>query len=163
MKNIVLPLLALIAFLPCFASAQTKEESEAWIIEQTKFNLDGRLVYAIAGKSLVSKLELPFPPVGPDVVNKSISLASVKRMSFLHTDKFLSFSLMCDYQCAHQINTDHSGKFQSERRSKKFLFEIYKPFDKSFPPRMQKALMHLITLHGGKAEMVSHDTKKEAF
>jgi hypothetical protein len=116
-----------------------------------------------SGQKSGEQTGIAVPAGGADVVNKSIPLASIKRMSFLHTDKFLSFSLMCEDECAHQINTDYSGKFQSERRSKKFLFEIYKPFDKSFPPRMQKALVHLIALHGGKVKMVPHDAEKQAF
>jgi hypothetical protein len=163
MKKIAFVLLGVLSLVPAIVAAQSREETESWILEQTKFNLDGRLIHKVEGGNLISELTLPFPPGGGDILKRKIPLASVKTMSYLQTDKFLSFSLMCEDECMHQTEANYAGKFKSERRSKKFLFEIFRTVDKSYGPRMEKALLHLITLNGGKAKVVPHVVQKEAF
>ena len=140
------------------AVAQTREETEAWIIKQAKFNLEGRLKYAIEGDELISRLTLPYG-MGGETIQKSIPINQIKSISFTHTHEFLSYSLICNKPCVSQFN----GNTQSEDMKPRFLFEIYKKLDSSFLPRMDKALLKLIELHGGKAKIVQQKPEKETF
>jgi hypothetical protein len=152
-KNIAL--LAFLLFYNSMALAQTLEETEGWILKQTDFNLDGRLKYSIEDGELVSRLTLPYA-LGGETIQKAIPISHIKKISFVQTDKYLSYSLMCDNPCAYQAD-------EPDDKQAKFLFEIYKKQNPSFHPRMQKALLHLIKLHGGEAKMIEQDVKKEAF
>ncbi len=140
------------------AIAQTREETEAWIIKQVEFNLEGRLKYSIEGDELISRLTLPYR-MGGETIQKSIPINQIKSISFTHTHEFLSYSLICDKPCVSQFN----GDTQSEDMKPRFLFEIYKKLDSSFLPRMDKALLKLIELHGGKAKIVQQKPEKETF
>jgi hypothetical protein len=44
-----------------------------------------------------------------------------------------------------------------------FLFEIYAKVDAEMVARMQKALLHLVKLHGGNAKLIPFSEPKEAF
>lgn len=149
----------LIAFLLFVdnAVAQTKEETEEWIIKQSEMN-SPLLKYRIEGDEMVS--EVSFGPgaatMGSMPVQKAISISKITRITYVHTDKYLSYSLMCDSPCAYLLDEP------DEKRSK-FLFEIYRKLDSSFPPRMNKALLHLVKLHGGKASIAKQEAPKEAF
>lgn len=140
------------------AMAQTREETEAWIIKQAEFNLEGRLKYAIEGDELISRLTLPYG-MGGETIQKSIPINQIKSISFTHTHEFLSYSLICEKPCVSQFN----GNTESKEMKPKFLFEIYKNLDSSFLPRMHKALLKLIELHGGKAKIVQQKREKETF
>lgn len=150
--------IALLAFLLLYnvmALAQSQEETEGWILKQTEFNLDGRLKYTIEDGELVSRLTLPYA-LGGETIQKAIPISQITKISFVQTDKYLSYSLMCDNPCAYQAD-------EPDDKQTKFLFEIYKKLNSNFPARMQKALLHLIKLHGGEAKMIKQEVKKEAF
>jgi hypothetical protein len=152
-KNIVL--LVFLTLYTTIAISQTQEETEGWILKQTEFNLEGRLKYAIEDGELISSLTLPYA-LGGETIQKAIPISQITKISFVHTDKYLSYSLMCDKPCAYQAD-------EPDDKQTKFLFEIYKKQNSSFPPRMQKALLHLIKLYGGEAKMIKHEVQKEAF
>lgn len=156
MKNLIWILL--LALFSASAMAQTQEETEAWIIKQSGFNLEGRLKHSIEGDELISRLTLPYA-MGGETIQRSIPIKQIKTISYTHTDAYLSYTLMCDKPCTTQFN----GNTEVEEKSPKFLFEIHKSFDSSFPPRMHKALLKLVELHGGKAKMVRQQATREAF
>ncbi len=174
MQNLGLKLILALAItlsFPTATFAQTKEATEAWIIKQTEPNnesLKGEFKYSIEGDKLVSRHEIPYilqsaGKLNYSVIQKSIPLKSIKIVSFVHTKKYVSFNLICEDDCMHQQSLTNDNKVESERRSKKFLFEIYANLDKSFPPRLEKALLHLIELNGGKAKVVKIVEQKEPF
>ncbi|WP_062066827.1 hypothetical protein [Cellvibrio sp. OA-2007] len=137
------------------ATAQTLEETKDWILTQSEFNLDGRLKYDIIDGQFISLLTLPYA-LGGDTIKKSIPIEKISKISIIKTDKYISFSLICDKPCTTQDDDISNQKTV-------FLFEIYKTLDASFSSRMQKALFHLVELHKGKARIVNAEVKKEAF
>ncbi len=142
--------------------AQTQEETEAWIVEQTDFYNYG-LTYTIEGDELVSRISLPLAG-GGGTIKKSIPISRITKISFVHEkEKFLSYSLKCNDSCAYMVKLSSDEKFEEEEQQHQFLFEMYKKVDESFPPRMNKALLRLVELHGGKAKIVPHKAPKEAF
>jgi hypothetical protein len=145
--------------------AQSEEETVQWLIEQTKPHdlTYVTLEYSVVAGDLKS---LYYFSLGETKLTKSVALSKVTKISHVQTDKYLSFSLMCDNKddCARAEETErYSDKFVSESANEKFLFEIYRKTDKSLAPRIQKALLHLIELNGGKAKAVPHVARKEAF
>lgn len=139
------------------AAAQTKTETEAWILKQSEMNTP-LLKYRIEGDELVS--EASFGPgaatMGASVVGKAIPIREITRIAYVHTEKYLSYVLMCDKPCAYLIE-------EPDEKQARFLFEIYQKLDASFPPRMNKALLKLVEHHGGRAKLVRMQLEKEPF
>lgn len=156
-------LLCALAFLPLLVMAQTKEETEKWILAQTANNTIRNLSYKIDNGEWVRKLE-PFTMIGNGQTTKNtIQIKDIKTITVLHTEKFMSFSFNCPDDCNYSVTTSSSDKFVSDSKSSSFLFEIYGKLDDSLLPRMQKAILHLIELSGGKAKMVPYQKPKEVF
>jgi hypothetical protein len=136
---------------------QTKEETESWILKQAEVNAAG-LTYTIEGDEFVSHMS--FGPgaeiYGASAVQKAIPLSRVTHITYVRTEKYLSYSLMCSEACAYTLD-------EPETKQPKFLFEIYRKLDDGFPARMNKALLHLIKLHGGNAKITKQTPAKEAF
>jgi hypothetical protein len=154
---------SLVLIAPMTSYAQSKAETETWLIEQSRENTQG-LSYKMEDDQLMSVLELPsLGTYGGGEVHRTVNLAAVKTVSMVHTDEYLSFKLMCETDCVYQVVNDRDGKFESEDKRKNFLFEIYRKLDKSYPPRVQKALLHLIKLSGGNAKIVAPQKPKEPF
>ena len=142
--------MCLLTFFSISAIAQTKEETEAWIIKQTEVNPYG-LKHSIEGDELISHLEL-----AGDKIIKAIPIGQVTQISYTHTNEYLSYGMTCNKPCAYLLD-------EPDEKQPKFLFEIYKKLDASYVPRMNKALLHLVKLHGGQAKIVKLETPKEAF
>ena len=142
-------LLAMLALSATSAAAQTREETEFWIIKQTQPNVRG-LSYAIEGDNLVRRVELPWA-AGGGVVQMSLPIKQISAVGYAFTDRYLSYSLLCETPCTEQWSEGVDAPDPENRR--KLLFEIYRKLDPSFPPRMHKALLKLIELHGGKARL----------
>ena len=128
-------------FFSANALAQTKRETQAWIIKQTEVNPPG-LKYSIEEDELVIHFILAL-----DTIKKGIPISKVKTIFVTHTNHYLSYSLMCDSPCTYLLD-------DPETKQPKFLFEIYQKLDPTFVPRMNKALLHLIRLNGGNAAIV---------
>ena len=126
------------------ATAQTREETEAWILEQAAGNRF-ELQHAIEEGQFISRLTLP-GIMRDTTIEKAIPIDKVTRITVVHTRRYLSYSLMCDEPCAYLLD-------EPELKQPRFLFEIYVELDASFPPRMNTALLHLIKLYGGKAQI----------
>lgn len=137
-------------FFSANALAQTKGETQAWIIKQTEVNPPG-LKYTIEEDELVIHFRLPL-----ETIKKAVPISKVKTIFVTHTNGYLSYSLACDSPCTYLLD-------EPEKKQPKFLFEIYQKLDPTFVPRMNKALLHLIRLHGGNASIVKQDAPKEAF
>lgn len=156
-------LLYLLALLPALAMAQTKEDTEKWILAQNANSTIRSLSYTIEKGEWVRTLQ-PFTMIGSQNTTKNtIQIKDIKTITVLHTDKFMSFQFNCPDDCAYSVTTSGSDKFVSDARSNSFLFEIYSKLDDSMLPRMQKAILHLIELNGGKAKMVPYQKPKETF
>lgn len=125
-------------------TAQTRQETEAWILEQAAGNRY-ELQHAIEEGQFISRLTLR-RLVGETTIEKAIPINKVTRITYAHTRDYLSYSLMCDEPCAYLLD-------EPELKRPKFLFEIYVALDASFAPRMNAALLHLIKSHGGKASI----------
>lgn len=163
MKKSLWILALLVALLPALVIAQTKEETEKWILTQTDNNTIRSLSYKIDNGEWIRKLE-PFTMIGDGKTTKNtIQIKDIKTVSALHTEKFMSFEFACPEDCTYSVTTNSSDKFVSDEKGNRFLFEIYGKLDPSMLPRMQKAILHLIELNGGKAKMVPHQKPKEAF
>ena len=146
--------------LPLSAFAQTREETEQWILEKASVSMDLGLNYKIKDEKLISELL----GVGMGVmVERTIPIASVTMISHVRTDKYLTFFLFCDEDCAYFVQTDSDGKFKKDGMQGKFLLEMYGNINPEIIPRMQKALLHLVELHGGKAKLVAYQKPNEAF
>ncbi len=150
-------LLLLLALVPCWGFAQTKEETEKWLLAQVpiinhglqyKFD-DGDMVYVLSDRF--------------GTIKRTIPISKIKSVDFLHTDKFLAFTLKCEDECAYSVATDENNKFKWDAKKDRMFFELYAKLDKDMPARVQKALLHLIELHGGKAKAIPYTKPKEAF
>ena len=145
-------------FFPFVAMAQTQPETEAWILAQASahYNLD--LSYQIEEGEFISTLK------GYETRYKtSLPIKDITSISYLHTDRFLSFQFKCKDECAYLLITDNYDKYISDQKKTGFLFELYGKIDASMIPRIQKALLHLIEIQGGKAQLVPYQKPKEAF
>lgn len=151
----------------CAALAQSREETEDWIIKQTQPNLvDANavglsLTYAIEDDRLVRRVEFPVV-AGGGISQMSIPISRINRIEYVYTDRYLSYSLICATACVEAFS--QGGADTPETGDKRRLpFEIYRKLDSSFPSRMHKALLTLVERHGGKAEIVKAAPKKEPF
>ena len=93
----------------------------------------------------------------------SLPIKDITSISYLHTDRFLSFQFKCKDECVYLLITDNYDKYISDQKKTGFLFELYGKIDASMIPRIQKALLHLIEIQGGNAQLVPYQKPKEAF
>ena len=151
-------LILILALLPLSVIAQTMDETEQWIIEKVNVSRGLGLSYKINDDVLVSEVS------SMDLVDeRTIPIASITSISYVQTDKYLTFFLTCEDDCAYFVQTDSDGTFKEDGKRSKFLLEMYGKIDPEIIPRLQKALLHLIELHGGKAKLVAYQKPKEAF
>ena len=174
MKNIFLSF----ALIPIFLFAQTKEETEKWLMLQNSMYFDVYTSYEIKGDFLSSKWSLR------DFTHlNNISIKAIKEISYEHTDKYLAFYLKCDKDCAMFMSVDSdylatknkslrsvrdapeadNSANKDVKMSNTFLWSLTGKVEKAMIPRVQKAFLHLIELNGGKAKLVAYKPKKEAF
>jgi len=152
MKNKIMAALSTgLLVLTCSASAHTKQETTAWIITQTQPNAPG-LSYSITQGTLIRLLNLS-TPLGNARSQHSIPIDKINRITVVHTDKYLSYTLSCAAPCVDAVNEGIDIPEGGQEKSRLFLFEIYRPLDASFPLRMNEALLKLVELHGGKAQL----------
>lgn len=151
----------LLLLFPAAAVAQTKQETADWITSKTNATFNEGLSYQVDDDSLIVKLRSPGLYGGSQ--ERTMPIRSIAQISYLHTDEFLSVRLTCLDKCAHVAGFDDSGKFLSDGYSDTFLVEIYGKVDADLPERMQKAILHLVSLHGGQAKIVPHRKLKETF
>lgn len=149
--------LCLLSFLSINAMAQTKEETESWILKQTEVN-PSEIKHSIEGDVLISKVTMVngIGGLGGEPIEKGIPISQITKIVYTHTNEYLSYTMTCDEPCAYLLD-------EPDEKRPKFLFEIYTKLDASYVPRMNIALLHLIKLHGGKAEIVKAEAPKEAF
>jgi hypothetical protein len=149
--------ICLLSFLSLNAMAQTKEETEAWILKQTEAN-PSEIKHSIEDDVLISKVHMVngVGGFGGDPIEKGIPISQITKIVYTHTNEYLSYTMTCDKPCAYLLD-------EPDEKRPKFLFEIYKKFDASYVPRMNKALLHLVKLHGGKAKLAKAEALKEAF
>jgi len=149
--------MGLLSFFSINAIAQTKEETEAWIIKQTEVNRE-EIKHSIEGDVLISQVTMVMNigGLGGGPIRKVIPISQVTTIAYTHTNEYLSYTMTCDTPCAYLLD-------EPEEKRPKFLFEIYKNLEASYVLRMNKALLHLVKLHGGKAKIVKAETPKEAF
>jgi hypothetical protein len=144
--------------LPTFALAQSKAETEKWILAQADKYYNMGIHYSIDGDDLIREMS-----AYGQKYKFTIPIKQVKTISIEHTDKYLSFKLMCEDDCAYRVTTDDSDKFVSDAKTSSVAFTIFEKLDQSMAPRLQKALLNLVATHGGKAKMVPYEKPKEAF
>lgn len=149
--------LCLLSFFSISATGQTKEETEAWIIKQTEVN-PREIKHSIEGDVLISKVSMvnDIGGLGGEPIEKGIPIRQITNIAYTHTSEYLSYTMTCDQPCAYLLD-------EPDEKRPKFLFEIYKKLDTGYVPRMNKALLQLVKLHGGKAKIVKAQTLKEAF
>lgn len=149
--------LCLLSFFSISATAQTKEETESWILKQTEVN-PSEIKHSIEGDVLISKVTMVngIGGLGGEPVEKGIPISQISNIVYTHTNEYLSYTMTCGKPCAYLLD-------EPEEKRPKFLFEIYKKLDSSYVPRMNKALLHLVKLHGGKAKLAKTESSKEAF
>jgi hypothetical protein len=149
--------LCLLSFFSINAMAQTKEETEAWIIKQSELNPQ-EIKHNIEDDVFISKVTMVngIGGLGGEPVEKGIPISQITNIVYTHTNEYLSYTMTCDKPCAYLLD-------EPDEKRPKFLFEIYKKFDSSYVQRMNKALLHLVKLHGGKAKIVKAEAPKEAF
>ena len=137
-------------------TAQTKEDTVAWIMKQATQNPYG-LKHAVEDGVLESHLTLP-GGIGraADPISKAIPLGKVTAIVLTQTDKYVSFTLMCNNPCAYLLESP-------ELKRDRFLFEIYGKFDSTYAMRLQNALLHLVKLYGGNARATIAPKQKEPF
>ncbi len=156
----VLVTLYLSLFFSSNAVAQTIQQTQAWIIKQTEVN-PYALKHTIEGDQLISHFDFASGITG-EVIQKAIPISQITKISYTHTHEYLSYSMTCGKPCAYLLNDSDQDDEVNEKHTH-FLFEIYKNVDKSYVARMNRALIHLVFLHGGKAMIVKTEILKEAF
>ena len=147
--------LLLLLTLVYHAMAQSRQETEDWIINQTKVNPYG-LKHRIEGNELISRLELPSVTIGGGIIEKAIPIGQITTIAYTHTNEYLSYTLSCNVPCSYLMESP-------EIKRPKFLFEIYSKLDASYVQRMNNALLHLVKLHGGQAKVVKAAVPKQPF
>ncbi len=152
MKGIAMKhlLAALALFVAAGASAQSREDTHAWILEQSRGMNPPNLQHRIEGGELISSVSLGggASVMGAPPVEKAVPLDRVTRITLTQTDRYLSYAFYCDQPCAYLLD-------EPSNKQDRFLFELYRKVDASYPPRMSKALLHLVKLHGGRATVVT--------
>ncbi len=151
-------LLLLLALIPFSAPAQTKAETAEWILSNANLSYNHGASYEINDGDLILKLS-----AGDSRYERSIPIGSIKTVSMVHTETYMTFVLKCDDQCVYFVETDRENAFKSDAYKDVLMIEMYRKIDASLGPRMEKALLHLIESHGGKAKVVPFQPKKEAF
>jgi hypothetical protein len=153
----LITILFLFMILSIRAIAQTKEETESWILKQTEVN-PSEIKHTIEGDLLISKVTMlnGIGGLGGEPVEKGIPISQITNIVYTLTNEYLSYTMTCDKPCAYLLD-------EPDEKRPKFLFEIYKKFDSSYVPSMNKALLHLVKLHGGKAKLAKAEAPKEAF
>jgi hypothetical protein len=154
MKKILL----MLWLLPTFALAQSKEATEEWILAQASKYHNLGITYTIEGDDFIRRMS-----AYGQKYKFTIPIKKVKTISIEQTDRFLSFRLMCEDDCAYIVTTDDNDKFVSDAKSESVAYTIFEKLDQSLVPRLQKAFLNLVATHGGKAKMVPHKAAKEAF
>lgn len=149
--------LCLLSFFSINAIAQTKEETEAWILKQTQAN-PIEIKHSIEDNVLISKVTMVngIGGLGGEPIEKGIPIDQITTISYTHTNEYLSYTMTCDQPCAYLLD-------EPDEKRTKFLFEIYKRVDASYVPRMNNALLNLVKLHGGKAKIIKAQVPKEAY
>lgn len=149
--------LCLLSFFSINAMAQTKEETESWILKQTEVN-PGEIKHSIEGDVLISKITMVngVGGLGGEPVEKGIPISQITNIVYTHTNEYLSYTMTCDKLCAYLLE-------EPDEKRPKFLFEIYKKLDSGYVPRMNKALLNLVKSHGGKVKIIKAEASKEAF
>jgi hypothetical protein len=138
-------------------AAQTKEETTAWIIRQTEVNR-AELKHSIVDGVLISHVNLGMNVGGlfGGAIEKGIPIGQVTGIVYTHTPEYLSYTMTCNKPCAYLLE-------EPDAMRPKFLFEIYKNLDAAYVERMNKALTHLVKLHGGHATPKKAAASKETF
>ena len=154
--------LFLLALYGGVACAQTKADTEAWLIEQSADNVPG-LTYTIDGDDLLRRLQLPSLPLASGVVQQSIPIRRITSIEVVHTEKYLSYALSCAEPCVEHLTQGIADEPDPGRKRPVLLFEIYRKLDASFLLRMNMALLKLVELHGGKASVVEKAKPKAPF
>lgn len=149
--------LCLFSFFSISAIAQTKEDTEAWVLKQTEAN-PKEIKHSIEGDVLISKVTMVngIGDLGGEPIEKGIPISQITNIVYTHTNEYLSYTMTCDKPCAYSLD-------EPDEKRPKFLFEIYKKLEASYVPRMNNALLHLVKLHGGKAKLAKAEASKEAF
>ena len=176
MKKIIFILL-----FPILVVAQSQKETENWIVYQTILDTDIDTNYKIDKNFIISEWSNYIS--GIRIIN-SIDLAKVKTIAVDHTKTYLAFVFKCETDCSVQIYTDgdyvapknsapvsvrDKSHLETSSEHKKvsfdnsFLFSLKGSYDKSMIPRMEKALLHLVELNGGKAKIISYIKPKDTF
>lgn len=150
-------LMGLCMLLAGHAQAQSIEDTTAWILGQTKIN-PPQLVYAITAGRMTSEVSMGpgAASMGARPVRKAIPISQVTRISYVRTDRYLSYSLSCASPCAFLAE-------QPAQKQPVFLLEFYSKVEPGFVTRMNKALLHLVSLHGGRAQVEEHQAAPEPF
>jgi hypothetical protein len=146
------------------ASAQTIDETEDWIQSTIGTNYDENYEYEISQGEITQRIK----PIAFSEVTRNISrleAADVTKISHIQADGYLSFYLACDKPDCVYNEVTRDGKFLSDGHADVLGIHIKGEFPKSMIPRMQKALLHLVSLYGGSARAVPYVSrkKKEAF
>ena len=176
MKKILFMLL-----FPILVVAQTQKETEDWIVYQTMLDTDIDTNYKIEKNYLISEWS---NYISGGRIICSIDLKSVKTIAVEYTKKYMAFVLKCDADCSIQIYTDGdyvapknsapvsvrdkshletSSEHKKVSARKFFLFSLNGEIDKTMQPRMEKALLHLVELNGGKAKIIPYIKPKDTF
>ena len=139
------------------ASAQSLEDTASWILDQTRVN-PPTLSYRIGDGLMRSEVTLGpgAAAMGAAPVRKAIPIGRVSRISFVRTQRYLSYSLACDSPCAFLED-------EPDTKQPVVLLEFYAPLDAGYTARMNKALVHLVRLHGGSAVITERPAKVEPF
>ena len=69
--------------------AQTKEQTEAWIIQQTEMN-PYAMKPIIEGHELISRITMASVTVGGETIQKAIPINLVTTIAYTHTSEYLS-------------------------------------------------------------------------
>lgn len=138
-------------------AAQTVEETANWIIKQTEAN-PLELRHSIDNGVLMSHVSMVMKlgGLGGGVIEKGIPIGEVTGIVYTHTSAYLSYTMTCDSPCAYLLD-------EPEAMRPRFLLEIYRQVDAGYVGRMNKALAHLVKLHGGHAKPVRAVAPKVAF
>lgn len=146
------------------AFAQSLEETQKWLLAKALDSKFASTQVFSFGEGTFESETTPAAVYNKKTYNRSIPLKDVKTISVLQGDGFVSFTLSCDYECAYEETVDYyDKKFISEKMKNYFLFEIYGNPNPTLNPRIEKALLKLVELNGGKAKIVAPEKEKEPF
>ena len=126
-------------------NAQTKEETQDWILSQTN-KFPGKITYDFVNGEINS-----YWPLANSAIRTSLPIKSIKTISFNENDVALTIVLTCSNFCGYTLYESINKKKKISDPSETIIIVFPNAKGQGLAPRLQKSFLHLVKLYGGEA------------